>query len=195
MNRFYQKYLTEVVPKLEADFGYGNRFAVPKITKVTLNVGIPSAKGDAKFLELVERTLNRISGQKPVLTKAKQAISSFKTREGQIVGAKVTLRKERMYEFIDKLINLTLPAVRDFRGLNQRSVDSAGNLTLGFREHLSFPEINPDEVENTHGLEICLSSTAKNRKEGLALFKYLGFPFAEKDLEKAKKVKTRKYNK
>ena len=193
MNRFYKKYLDEIVPKLKTDFGYGNLLAVPKITKITLNAGIPSTKGDAKFIELVENTLQRISGQKPVLTKAKQAISSFKTREGQTVGAKVTIRKERMYEFIDKLINLTLPAVRDFRGLNRRSVDPTGNLTLGFREHLSFPEINHDEVENTHGLEICISTSAKNRTEGLALFQYLGFPFAEKDIEKPKK-KTNTFN-
>ncbi|HOY11297.1 MAG TPA: 50S ribosomal protein L5 [Candidatus Paceibacterota bacterium] len=189
MNRLYQKYQTEVVPKLEADFGYTNKMAVPKITKLTLNVGIPSAKGETKFIELVEKTLTRIGGQKPVLTKAKQSISSFKTREGQIVGAKVTLRGERMYEFIDKLINITLPTVRDFRGLNKKSVDAKGNLTLGFKEHLPFPEINPDEVENVHGLEVCLSTTARNSREGLSLFQSLGFPFAEKNLGESKKSK------
>lgn len=193
MNRLYKKYLTEVVPKLEADFGYGNRLAVPKITKATLNVGIPSAKSEAKFQETVGRTLSRISGQKPVFTKAKKSISSFKTRENQIIGAKVTLRQARMYEFIDKLISLTLPSVRDFRGLNKKTVDQKGNLSIGFREHLPFPEINPDEVENVHGLEVCLTTTAKNQEEGLALFKYLGFPFAQKDnAEKNKKISKNK---
>ncbi|NMB48249.1 50S ribosomal protein L5 [Candidatus Kuenenbacteria bacterium] len=193
MNRLYQKYQTEVVPKLEADFSYVNKMAVPKITKLTLNVGIPSAKGETKFIELVEKTLARISGQKAVLTKAKQSISSFKTREGQVVGAKVTLRGERMYEFIDKLINLALPSVRDFRGLSKKSIDINGNLTLGFKEHLAFPEINPDEVENIHGLEVCLSTTAKSSREGLALFQYLGFPFAEKDPGEGKKDKKSKH--
>lgn len=193
MNRLYTKYQTEVIPKLEADFGYTNKMAVPKITKVTLNSGISSAKGDAKFIELVVKTLTRISGQRPVQNKAKQSISAFKTREGQIVGAKVTLRQERMYEFIDKLINLTLPSVRDFRGLSKKSIDPQGNLTLGFREHLAFPEINPDEVENVHGLEICITTTAKNSREGLALFQYLGFPFAEKDLEKTKEKKSKQH--
>ena len=187
MNRLYKKYLDEVVPKLEADFDYDNRLAVPKITKVTLNVGIPSAKSEAKFQETVGRTLARISGQKPVFTKAKKSISSFKTRENQIIGAKVTLHQERMHEFIDKLASLTLPSVRDFRGLNKKSIDQKGNLSIGFREHLPFPEINPDEVENIHGLEVCLTTTAKNKAEGLALFKYLGFPFALKDNDSEKK--------
>ncbi|NMC51456.1 50S ribosomal protein L5 [Candidatus Kuenenbacteria bacterium] len=187
MNRLHKKYLDEIVPRLEADFGYANKMAVPKITKATINVGISTAKGDAKFRDIVENTLSRISGQRPVFTKAKKSISSFKTREGQIVGAKVTMRKDKMYEFVDKLINLALPTVRDFRGLNKKSIDAKGNLTIGFREHLSFPEINPDEVENIHGLEVCLTSTAKNKEEGLALFKYFGFPFAEKDIEKTKK--------
>lgn len=187
MNRLYKKYLESVVPQLEADFGYANKMAVPKITKVTVNVGIPAAKGDAKFREIVASNLSRITGQKPIFTKAKKSIASFKTREEQIIGAKVTLRKERMYEFIDKLINLALPSVRDFRGLNKNSIDAKGNLTVGFREHIIFPEINPDEVENVHGLEVCLTATTKNKEEGLALFKYLGFPFAEKDIEKNKK--------
>jgi large subunit ribosomal protein L5 len=177
MNRLKQKYLKEVIPALKEKFGYANSLAVPKLTKVTLNVGISASKRDDKYQTLIERTLVRISGQKPVLTKAKKAISAFKIREGQVVGAKVTLRRERLYDFVDKLIGVALPRVRDFRGLNPKSVDRTGNLTIGFKEHLVFGEINTDEVESIHGLEVVLTTNAKSREEGLELFKLMGFPF------------------
>jgi large subunit ribosomal protein L5 len=177
MNRLKQKYLKEIIPALKEKFGYKNILAVPKLLKVTLNVGISATKKDDKYQELINKTLTRISGQKPVFTKAKKAISSFKTREGQIVGAKVTLRKDRMYDFVDKLIGISLPRVRDFRGINSKSVDKGGNLTIGFKEHLVFGEINMDEVENIHGLEVVLTTNAKNKEEGLELFKLLGMPF------------------
>jgi large subunit ribosomal protein L5 len=177
MNRLKQKYNKEVIPALKEKFGYTNNLAVPKLLKVTLNVGISAAKRDDKYQALIERTLTRISGQKPVLTKAKKAISAFKIRENQVVGAKVTLRHDHMFDFVDKLVSVALPRVRDFRGLDSKSVDKTGNLTVGFKEHLVFGEINPDEVESIHGLEVILTTNAKSKEEGLELFKLMGFPF------------------
>ncbi len=180
MPRLKEKYNKQVVPAMIKLFGYPNNLAVPVIDKVTLNVGIPSSRPDAKFQELVKQTLSRITGQQPVFTKAKKSISSFKTRQGQVIGAMVTLRQDRMYDFLDKLINLSLPNVRDFRGLTKKSIDHQGNLTIGFKEYLPFPEINPDEVENIHGLEVCIKTTAKDNQQGFALLSLLGFPFVEK---------------
>ena len=175
-----EKIQKEVIPNMKKKFGYKNDLAVPKLDKVTLNVGISANKRDDKFLELVENTLTRITGQKPVFTKARLSVSSFKIREGNIVGAKVTLRKQRMYDFVEKLVNITLPRVRDFRGLPLKSVDKSGNLTIGFKEHLAFAEINPDEVEKVHGLEVVITTTAKNKEEGTELFKLIGVPFKKK---------------
>ncbi len=180
MNRIKEKYIQQVIPAMKKRFGYRNDLAVPKIEKVVLNVGIPSSKNDTKFQELVADVLSRITGQRPVFTRARKSISSFKIRQGMVVGASVTLRKQRMYEFVDKLINLTLPNVRDFRGLSKKSLDKSGNLTIGFKEFLPFPEINPDEVENVFGLEVCITTTAKNQDEAFALLSLLGFPFVEK---------------
>ncbi len=180
MTRLKQQYITKIVPQMKKELGYKNDLAVPKLEKVTLNVGIPSAKRDEKYLDLVEKTLTRISGQKPVFIKARQAISAFKIRKGNLVGAKVTLRGDRMYDFIDKLINITLPRVRDFRGIKPTAVDKQGNLNIGFKEHTAFAEIDPSEVEMTHGLEVAITTTAKNRKEGYELFKLLGIPFIKK---------------
>lgn len=184
MNRLKEKYKKETISALAAKFGYANTLSVPKVLKIILNVGISAAKRDDKYLELVTRTLTRISGQKPVFTKAKKAISAFKIREGNVVGAKVTLRKEHMYDFLDKLINVALPRVRDFRGLNRKMVDEQGNLTIGFKEHLVFGEIDPDEVESVHGLEVVISTTAKNKEEGLALLELLGMPFIKDNTHK-----------
>ena len=184
MNRLKEQYYKQIMPKMKEILGLKNNLAVPKIAKLVLNVGIPSSRDDQKFQNLVADTLTRISGQKPIMTKAKKSISSFKIREGGIVGASVTLRGQRMYDFIDKLINLTLPNVRDFRGLTKKSIDRRGNLTIGFREYLAFPEINPDEVENIHGLEACIHTTAKDKQQGFVLLSLLGFPFQEK-LEKS----------
>jgi len=184
MNRFKEKYLKTVVAQMKEKFGYSNSLAVPKVDKIVLNVRISASNSDQKFQELAADTLTRISGQKPIFTKAKKSISSFKIREGQIVGVSVTLRNNRMYDFLDKLVNLSLPSVRDFRGLSQKSIDGQGNLTIGFKEYLAFPEINPDEVENLHGLEVCIHTTAKSKKEGFILLALLGFPFVEKLIDK-----------
>lgn len=177
MNNLKKKYLEEIVPHLEAKFNYGNRFAVPQVTKITLNVGISAAKKDEKYQDLVIKTLTRISGQKPILTLAKKAISAFKIREGNVVGAKVTLRGLRMYDFLEKLINVSLPRVRDFRGIKKTIVDKQGNLNLGFKEHIAFAEIDSAELEMLHGLEIAITTNAKNYEEGFELFNLLGFPF------------------
>lgn len=180
MSNLKEKIQKQVIPAMQEKFGYKNGLAVPKIEKVTLNVGISANKKDDKFLELVENTLTRITGQKPVFTKARMSVSSFKIREGNVVGAKVTLRKQRMNDFVEKLVNITLPRVRDFRGLSLKSVDRSGNLTIGFKENLAFAEINPDEVEKVHGLEIVITTTAKNKEQGTELLKLIGFPFKKK---------------
>lgn len=179
MNRLQKKYIKEVAPKLKEELGYKNIMAVPRIYKVKINVGLGKSLTDPKFNEIAENTLSKISGQKPVYNKAKKSISVFKIREGMNVGMSVTLRSERMYDFLDKLINVTLPRVRDFRGLSPKSVDQRGNLTIGFKEHMVFPEINTDEVEKLHGLEVSIATTAQDKKSGLKLFRQLGFPFTK----------------
>jgi large subunit ribosomal protein L5 len=172
-----EQYKKHIIPKLKEKFGYKNALEAPRLLRVVVNVGFGRHAKEKAYIENVTDGLARITGQRPVLTKAKKSISSFKIREGMIIGACVTMRGQRMYDFIDKLINISFPRVRDFRGLDEKSVDRAGNLTVGFREHLAFPEIKSDEVENVFGLEICLATTAKNREEGLELFRQLGFPF------------------
>lgn len=176
-SRLYKKYQQEVVPQLAKELNRANKMSLPKLAKASLNVGINSRNTDSGYVEAAINTLARISGQKPVATKAKKAISAFKVREGMVVGVKVTLRGDRLYDFVDKLINISIPRIRDFRGLSEDHVDGQGNLTLGFKEHNVFPEIQSDEVEKIHGLEVSLATTAKSRAEGLALFKALGFPF------------------
>jgi large subunit ribosomal protein L5 len=176
LKEYYNK---EVINKLKQEFGYKNIFEVPKIDKVVLNAGLSRGLKDASFIDTVESTLTRISGQKPIKTKAKKSISNFKIREGMIIGMKVTLRGARMWDFLEKLIKITLPRVRDFRGLILETIDNQGNLNIGIKEHISFPEIKADEIEKLHGLEIAVVTTAKNKKEGEALVKALGFPFRE----------------
>lgn len=172
------KYNKEIVPKLMEKFGLKNRMSVPKIEKVSLNVGIKNENSkDAKFVETVEATLTRITGQKPVRTLAKKSIAGFKIREGNLVGMKVTLRGDRMWHFLDKLVNVTFPRVRDFRGISPKVVDKQGNLSIGFKEYISFPEIKPDEVERLHGLQVTVSTTAGDKAKGLELFTLVGFPF------------------
>jgi len=158
-------------------FGYKNDLAVPCLGKVVVNVGFGRHAKEKAYIENIEKNLAKITGQKPVLIKAKKSISSFKIREGMIIGAKVTIRGDRMYDFVEKLINISFPRVRDFRGIKEKNVDRNGVLTVGFREHLAFPEIKVDDVENIHGLEVSIVTTAKTRKEGLELFKLMGFPF------------------
>lgn len=177
MHPFEKKYKEVVIPALKERFGYDNRYQVPRITKVTLNVGLGRAVKDANYKEVVTDSLTRITGQKPVTTRAKKSIASFKIREGQIIGMKVTLRKKRMLDFLMKLVTVVLPRVRDFRGLDIKAVDAQGNVSIGFRESTAFPEVKSDELENIHGLEVAISTTAESREEGMALCTLLGFPF------------------
>jgi len=176
MNRLQEKYQKVIMPALREKFGYKNNLAIPRVAKVVVNVGTGPGLKDAKYNEVVENTLMRITGQRPVKTAAKKSISNFKIREGLIVGMMVTLRGKRMYDFIDKLVNITFPRVRDFRGLDAKSIDGKGNLNIGFREHISFPEIKSDEIEKIHGLQVTIATTAKTREEGQELLKLLGFP-------------------
>lgn len=176
-----EKYAKDVVPALEKEFGYNNRHAIPRISKVVVHVGIGKDVKDAKVLETATDTLRRITGQLPVKTVAKKSISNFKIREGMVIGLKVTLRGRRMEDFLTKMINVALPRVRDFHGVSDSIVDKTGNATIGFKEHLVFPEIRSDEVERVHGLEVTIQTTAQSKAEGIALLKGLGFPFTQKD--------------
>jgi len=177
MLTYQEFYRTNVIPELQKRFGYKNALAVPKIVSVAINIGIGRTRTDEKHVATVQKTLERITGQKPVWTKAKQSISAFKIREGQTVGARVTLRGKRMEDFILKLVRSAFARIHDFRGIPVKAVDAQGNLTVGFREHLAFPEIEPDEVERVHGLEVSIHTSAKNKEEGYALLKLIGFPF------------------
>jgi len=174
---YRQAWTKTVAPALMKELGESNVNALPKVLKVTLNAGLSKGLKDAKFIDAVESTLTRISGQKPVRTKAKKSISNFKIREGMIVGMMVTLRGKRMEQFLEKFVSVTLPRVRDFQGLSPKSVDRQGNMSVGIKEMLAFPEIRSEEVDNLHGLEVTISTNADSRDRGLALFKALGFPF------------------
>ncbi|MFA4941096.1 MAG: 50S ribosomal protein L5 [Patescibacteria group bacterium] len=175
--RLKEKYKKEILPELKKKFGYKNDFMAPKLEKVVVNVGFGRNYKDNDLVENIKKSLTNITGQRCVLTKSKKSISAFKIRDGLIIGAMVTLRGERMYDFIEKLVNVTFPRVRDFRGISEKSVDKNGNLTVGFREHLPFPEISPESIENVHGLEVSISTGAKSREEGLEFLKQIGFPF------------------
>lgn len=179
--RLKDKYTKEVVPALRKKFGYKNIMSVPKIVKVTLNVGINSRNTDSGLLDAVESTLSRITGQKPVRCKSKKAISAFKVKENMVVGVMVTLRGAMMYDFLDKLVNVSLPRIRDFRGISLKNIDKQGNLSIGFKEHIVFPEIKSDEIERIHGLQINITTTAGSYAVGEELFKLLGFPMQKKD--------------
>lgn len=182
MSRLKEKYIKEVIPALKEKFGYRNNLAVPKLEKVIVHVGLSQGLKDPKFVETAENTLSIITGQRPVKTKAKKSISNFKIRKGLVIGMMVTLRGEKLYDFVDKLINVALPRVRDFRGLSSKAMDRSGNLSIGFRENICFPEIEPDEIERLHGLQVTIKSTAGSKEKGLELLKLLGFPFSrEKD--------------
>jgi len=175
--RLQEKYKKLIIPKLKEHFGFKNDLEAPKPLKAVVNVGFGRHTKEKGYIDYVVDSLSRITGQKPILTKARKSISSFKIREGNIIGASVTLRGSRMYDFVDKLINISFPRVRDFRGISEKSVDKQGNLSVGFKEHLAFPEIKADEVENIFGLEVSLATSAKKREEGLELFRLMGFPF------------------
>ena len=175
--KLHEKYNKEIKGAMQKKFGYRNAMATPKIVKVSINVGVGRNTKDKAFVDSVAGTLTRITGQKPIMTKARKSISAFKVREGQIVGVVATLRGERMYDFLDILINVTFPRVRDFRGISEKIIDKTGNISIGFKEHLPFPEVKADEVDNVHGLQITISTTARTREEGLELFRMFGFPF------------------
>ncbi len=173
-----EKYDKEIRPEMVKKFGYKNVMAVPKVRHISVNVGMTAGQmKDPKFAETVEATLVRITGQKPVKTLAKKSIAAFKIRENMHLGYKVTLRGARMWHFLEKLVNVTLPRIRDFRGISEKGVDRQGNLSIGFKEYIAFPEIRSDEIEKLHGLQVTVSSTAKTREEGLELFRLVGFPF------------------
>jgi large subunit ribosomal protein L5 len=179
-----EKYQKDIIPQLKDKFSYTNIFLVPKIEKVVINVGFGRHNKEKEYIANVEKTLTRISGQKPVLTKAKKSIASFKIREGMIIGAMVTLHGKRMYDFLDKLINISFPRVRDFRGISEKSIDKQGNLSIGFKENIAFPEVKVEDLNNIHGLEIIIHSTAENKEEGLELFRLAGFPFKKEQKNK-----------
>jgi large subunit ribosomal protein L5 len=173
-------YYDEVVrSKLIEEFGYKNVMQVPAIDKIVLNMGVGESTADSKKASVAAADLALIAGQKPVITKARKAISQFKVREGMPIGAKVTLRKARMYEFMDRLVNIALPRVRDFRGLNPKSFDGRGNYALGIKEHLVFPEINYDKAEAMWGMDVIIATTAKTDEEARALLKHFNFPFRQ----------------
>jgi large subunit ribosomal protein L5 len=175
-----KKHYEEVVrPKLIEEFGYKNAMEVPTIEKIVLNMGVGESTGDSKKATVAAADLALIAGQKPVITKARKAISQFKVREGMPIGCKVTLRKTRMYEFLDRLVTIALPRVRDFRGLNPKSFDGRGNYALGIKEHIVFPEINYDKAEAMWGMDVIIATTAKTDDEARALLRHFNFPFRQ----------------
>ena len=177
MNRLREVYNNEIVKDLKEKYGYKSTMAVPKLDKIVINIGVGDATTNSKLLEAAMNDLERISGQKPVATKAKKAIAGFKVREGQAIGCKVTLRGENMYNFLDKLISITLPRVRDFRGVSNKAFDGRGNYTLGLTEQLIFSEIEYDDVVKVRGMDIVFVTTAKTNEEAYDLLKGFGMPF------------------
>lgn len=182
MMRLKEKFIKEVVPAMRQSFGYKSSMAVPKVTKVVLNTGfgrlVVGKVGDEpkKIVDAIVGDLTLISGQRVMATKAKKSIAAFKTRQGMLIGACVTLRGQRMYDFLDRLINIALPRSRDFQGIPEKSVDRSGNLTVALKEHIAFPEILPEKTKAIFGFEITIATSAKTQKEGLALLKLMGFP-------------------
>jgi large subunit ribosomal protein L5 len=177
MSRLQEKYLKEIVPALMEKFNYSSVMEVPSIEKIVINMGVGEAVQNAKVLDNAVEELNALSGQKPVITRAKKSIAGFKLREGMPIGAKVTLRKTRMYDFLDKLVAVSLPRVRDFRGVSSKAFDGRGNYTLGVREQLIFPEINYDKVDKVRGMDIVVVTTAKTDEEARELLTLFGMPF------------------
>ncbi len=175
--RLKKQYNDSIKGSLQKQFGYKNAMMTPRITKVVINMGVGDAVNDRKAVDQAALELTKIAGQKPIITKSKTSIASFKLREGMAVGCKVTLRKDRMYEFIDRLVTVALPRVRDFRGLSPKSFDGRGNFALGLKEHLVFPEINYDDVEKVRGMDIIVCTTAKTDAEARALLAEFNFPF------------------
>jgi large subunit ribosomal protein L5 len=180
MPRLKQRYRSEILPALHEQFGYANVMQVPGLTKIVVNMGVGEAARDSKLIEGAVKDLTAITGQKPQVTKARKSIAQFKLREGMPIGAHVTLRGDRMWEFLDRLLTLALPRIRDFRGLSDRQFDGRGNYTFGLTEQVMFHEIDQDKLDRSRGMDITLVTTATNDDEGRALLKQLGFPFAER---------------
>jgi large subunit ribosomal protein L5 len=177
--RLREKYLKTAVPALTQEFGYKNVMAVPRIDKISINIGLGEATQNAKLMDGAVAELTQIAGQKPVITKATKSIAAFKLREGMSIGCMVTLRGDRMYEFFDRLVNVALPRVRDFRGVSTKSFDGRGNYTLGIKDQLIFPEIDYSKVDKTKGMNISITTTARTDAEGVALLRHMGMPFRQ----------------
>ena len=177
MTRLAEEFKTSIKKKMMEKFEYKNFYSIPKITKIVLNMGIGDAKDDSKLLDKAQEELSLISGQKAVKTKAKKAIAAFKIREGMALGVSVTLRNKIMYEFLDRLINIAIPRIRDFRGLNSKSFDGNGNYTLGIKEQIIFPEINYDKIDKVRGLDITICTSASTNEEAIELLRYFNMPF------------------
>ena len=177
MTKLYEQYRGEIVPKLMEQFSYGSVMEVPRLEKITLNMGLGEAIGDRKIIEAATNDMGLISGQRPVVTVARKSVAGFKIRDGYPIGCKVTLRRARMYEFFERLIAIAIPRQRDFRGLSPKSFDGRGNYAMGFSEQIVFPEIDYDKVDTLRGLDICITTTAKNDEEGRALLTAFNFPF------------------
>lgn len=181
MARLKEQYQNEIIPVLMKKFGYKSVMQVPKITKITLNMGVGEAVGDKKVMNFAVADMTLIAGQKPVITKARKSIAGFKIREEWPIGCKVTLRKNNMYEFLDRLINITLPRVRDFRGLNPKSFDGTGNYSMGLQEQIVFPEIDYDKIDGIRGLDICITTSAKTNEEAKALLEAFNLPLKDRE--------------
>ncbi len=177
MARLHRYYQDEVAPKLREQLGYRNVMEVPRLVKITLNMGVGEAVGDKKILDNAQRDMALIAGQKPIVTHARKSIAGFKIRQGWPIGCKVTLRRARMYEFLDRLVNIAIPRIRDFRGLSPRAFDGRGNYSLGVREQIIFPEIDYDQIDTLRGLDITITTTARTDEEGRALLAAFNFPF------------------
>ena len=180
MARLQQQYREKLAPELMAKFGYTSPMQVPRLTKITLNMGVSEAVADKKVMDRATGDLEQISGQKPIVRLARKSVASFKIRDGWPVGCKVTLRRERMYEFIDRLVNIAIPRIRDFRGLNRKSFDGRGNYSMGVKEQIMFPEIDYDKIDVIRGMDITITTSAKNDEEALALLQAFNFPFRAK---------------
>ena len=177
MTALKEKYRSEIVPQLQSELGLKNVMAVPRISKITLNMGVGEASQDKKIIEHAVEDLSLIAGQKPIVTVAKKAIAGFKIREGMPIGCKVTLRRARMYEFLDRLVNFSIPRIRDFRGLSPKAFDGQGNYSMGMTEQIAFPEIDYDKIDKLRGLSISITTTARSDEEGRALLAAFQFPF------------------
>lgn len=175
--RLHEIYRTTIVPKLKADLGVANVMEVPRITKITVNMGVGEAVADRKLMDAAVADLTKITGQKPLIRKSRKAVASFKLRAGLAIGCMVTLRGERMYEFLDRLISIAMPRIRDFRGVSPRSFDGRGNFSLGVKEQIIFPEIQYDQVDKVRGMDITITTTASDNKQGRALLEAFNFPF------------------